>query len=48
MALYEFREGKSADLQGGYRAANGKLTLKFSDKLVFVGHIVQAAINDAV
>jgi hypothetical protein len=37
LALYEFRESKSADLQGGYRAANGELTLKFSDNLVFVG-----------
>jgi hypothetical protein len=37
LALYEFRESKSADLQGGYRAANGEVTLKFSDNLVFVG-----------
>jgi hypothetical protein len=29
--------GKSGDFQGGYRVANGELTLKFSDNLVFVG-----------
>jgi hypothetical protein len=28
---------KSGDLKGGYRAANGEITLKFSDSLVFVG-----------
>jgi hypothetical protein len=38
LALYEFfRESKSADLQGGYRAANGEITLKFPGNLVFVG-----------
>lgn len=37
LALYEFRKSKFADLQGGYRASNGEITLKFSDDLVFVG-----------
>jgi hypothetical protein len=37
LALYEFRDSESADLRGGYRAANGEVTLKFSDNLVFVG-----------
>jgi hypothetical protein len=39
LALYEFflEESKSADLQGGYRAANGEITFKFPDNLVFVG-----------
>jgi hypothetical protein len=37
LALYEFRESKFGDFKGGYRAANGELTLKFSDNLVFVG-----------
>ena len=37
LALYEFREIKSGDFKGGYRAANGEITLKFSDNLVFVG-----------
>jgi hypothetical protein len=37
LALYEFRKSKSADFQGGYRAANREVTLKFSDNLVFVG-----------
>jgi hypothetical protein len=37
LALYEFRESKSGALKGGYRAANGEITLKFSDDLVFVG-----------
>jgi hypothetical protein len=35
LALYEF--GESTDFQGGYRAANGEITLKFSDNLIFVG-----------
>ncbi len=37
LALYEFWKSKSAGFQGGYRAANGEITLKFSDDLVFVG-----------
>jgi hypothetical protein len=39
LAIYEFwgSEPPSADFEGGYRAANGELTLKFSDNLVFVG-----------
>jgi hypothetical protein len=37
LAIYEFRRSKSGDLQGGYRAANGEITLKFTDNLVFVG-----------
>jgi hypothetical protein len=37
LALYDFRESKSGDSKGGYRAANGEITLKFSDNLVFVG-----------
>jgi hypothetical protein len=37
LALYEFLESNSGKFQGGYRAANGELTLKFSDNLVFVG-----------
>jgi hypothetical protein len=37
LAIYEFRQSKSDDLQGGYRASNGEITLKFSDNLVFVG-----------
>ena len=37
LALYEFRERNFGDFQGGYRAANGEITLKFHDKLVFVG-----------
>jgi hypothetical protein len=37
LAIYEFQESKSGDFQGGYRVANGELTLKFSDNLVFVG-----------
>jgi hypothetical protein len=37
LAIYEFWKSKSADFQGGYRAANGEITLKFSDNLVFVG-----------
>src|SRR5262245_33748843 len=28
LAIYEFRRSKSGDLQGGYRAANGEITLK--------------------
>jgi hypothetical protein len=37
LALYQFRESKSGGFEGGYRAANGEITLKFSDNLVFVG-----------
>jgi len=37
LAIYEFRESKSGDFKGGYRAANGEITLKFSDNLFFVG-----------
>jgi hypothetical protein len=39
LAIYEFwgSESPSADFEGGYREANGELTLKFSDNLVFVG-----------
>jgi hypothetical protein len=37
LALYTFWESKSGDFQGGYRAANAEITLKFSDNLVFVG-----------
>jgi hypothetical protein len=36
LALYQFWDS-NADLRGGYRAANGELTLKFLDNLVFVG-----------
>ena len=36
LTLYEFRRSKSDDFEGGYRAANGELTLK-SGNLVFVG-----------
>jgi hypothetical protein len=37
LALYQFRESKSGGFEGGYRAANGEITLKFWDNLVFVG-----------
>jgi hypothetical protein len=37
LALYQFWKSEFADLRGGYRAANGEITLKFLDNLVFVG-----------
>jgi hypothetical protein len=37
LAIYEFRQSKSDDLQGGYRASNGEITLKFPGNFVFVG-----------
>ena len=37
LALFEFRDGKAENLRGGYREANGEMTVKFSDSLTFVG-----------
>jgi hypothetical protein len=37
LAIYEFYQTMPADFRGGYRAANGEVTIKFSDDLIFVG-----------
>ena len=37
LALYDFRNTKDSDMRGGYRVANGEMTIKFTDSLVFIG-----------
>ena len=37
LALYEFKNDEGGVLQGGYRVANGELTIKLWDNLIFVG-----------
>jgi hypothetical protein len=37
LALYEFRNTEHGDMRGGYLVANGEMTIKFADGLVFVG-----------
>jgi hypothetical protein len=37
LALYEFRNTEDGEMRGGYRVANGELTIEFADSFVFIG-----------
>lgn len=37
LAMYAFRDREDGSMQGGYRVANGEMTIRFTDGSVFIG-----------